>query len=374
MPTSQTNLSPTDNGQRPLAQGWGMELGQSIKDGEEYDEKQQVITDKYKDAAGSALALYSYPSGVGSDDQPHWLKIKIRVREQNSQYAEGETTGTVYNATNEGKIDYADNLTTGSIVGGVSGFDTADEPEVTSLITAGKLFGAVRGAAIGATAAALIGENKLYTLSAVIGLGIQSPPEVKYGAKWEEQDMGSMLGGGQQSSSDIAKGLAYEAYKRSLNPGKLGGALDIDPANAVSAVEKSSGKIRNPYKEQIFRQVEFRDFTFQFSFLPDSIAEANRVINIIYILKRNMLPEMASNSFYLIYPSEFSLQYMYKSAPNMNIHQFGDCVLTSLSVKYGSQDFTTYRGSDGVPSEINISMTFREIVPINATRVKQEKL
>ena len=87
-----------------------------------------------------------------------------------------------------------------------------------------------------------------------------------------------------------------------------------------------------------------------------------------------MLPEVASNAFFLIYPAEFSLQYMYKENENPHVHQFSDCVLTSMSVKYGGQDFVTFKGTPGMPAEVTMSLKFKEIVPITGDRVVGENL
>ena len=333
-------------------------------------EDSSLLSEKYRERIGAPVEMYSYPKELGSPEQPHWLKIQIRVRGQSSQYS---PLLTEYSASKtERRMDYGDNLTTGVVVGAASGVTNTDTGGVFSPVK--KLFGAVRGAAVGATVAALAGENKLYTLQAVLGFGIQEPPRAQYSTTWQETELGSVLGGGQQSSFDIAKGMALEAYKRSINVGKIGEIAGFNDEQAVNAIEKSQGKIRNPYKEQIFKEVGFRTFSFNFTLLPQSKEEAKRIVGIIDLLKRNMHPEVAPNSFYLIYPSEFSLTYMYKGAPNMNVHQFGDCVLTDLGVRYGGQDFVTFKGSYGLPAEFDITMTFKEIVPITADRIQREKL
>jgi hypothetical protein len=346
------------------------DTSQDVRGEDLQTDENATLSDKYKERIGAPIQLYSYPQELGTPEQPHWLKIQIRVRGQNSQYSSGLTE---YSASkSERRMDYGDNLTTGAVVGGASGVANTNTGGVFNPVK--KLFGAVRGAAVGATVAALAGENKLYTLQAVLGFGIQEPPQARYGTQWAEADLGSVLGGGQQSSFDILKGVALEAYKRNINVGKLGELGDFTNRDAVAAIEKSQGKVRNPYKEQIFKEVDFRIFSFKFTLLPASIDEAKGIINVINLLKRNMLPEVAPNSFYLIYPSEFSLTYMYKGAPNMNVHQFGDCVLTDLDVRYGGQDFVTFRNTSGVPAEFEIGMTFKEIVPITADRAVSENL
>lgn len=330
------------------------------------------ITSQFKVARyGGPVATLAYPRGLGSREQPHWLKIVVRVRQQNSQVAAGATDGAVYNPTNERRLDTSKAGQTALVAGGISGANNA------SFLTGGKLLGAVKGAAVSYAATKISGANNLETLRATIGLGLQEPPQVDYTTTWEEQELGAVIGGGQQSAGNLLVGTAAEALKRGVNVGKAGEMLGTTNEGIISAIEKQTGKVRNPYREQIFKNVGFRTWKFQYTFLPESIREAKTVQEIVKILKQNMLPEVAQNTFYLIYPSEFSLVYMYKGELNKNVHQFGDCVLTDMSVKYGSNDFVTFKeleGEQGMPAEITLSLTFKEIVPITGDRVAKEGL
>ena len=332
---------------------------------------------KFKDRYGGAIRAYSYPVGVGNDEQPHWLKIQVRVREQNSQAQAGLTNSKVYHETNARRLDPDDNLTVAALTGATAVGNIAGE--ITQQIPAGKVLGGIGGAAIGAglgvIGAALQGENELYTLNSVIGLGLQSPPDASYSASWTEAEMGPLMGGGVKNPLDLAMGVGTEVLKKNMNPSRYGVTQQaLLGSNPADALESATGRVRNPYREQVFKQIEFRNFGFSFTFLPESVEEAHRILEIIKILKRNMLPEVHSNAFFLIYPSEFSLTYMYKGNPNFNVHQFSDCVLTNLSVVYGSNDFVTFKNSDGTPAEININLVFREIVPITADRAVNEYL
>jgi hypothetical protein len=321
-----------------------------------------------------------YPLGVGEelgDEQPHWLKILVRVREQNSQATSGNVVGGTYQETAARRLDQESAASVAAKAGAATGA-SQKTGGLLGLIPLGNFFGravkAGAGGLVGAAAALASGSNKSTTLNTSICLGLQEPPKADYNVEWEEQALGSVLSGGKQGLFNTAKGLAGESLRRKINPGKLGEAAGFDQGAAQAAVDKSFGKVRNPYKEQIFKQVNFRDFTFEYTFLPDSVQEAQQVINIIKILRQNMLPEVAKNSFYLVYPSEFSLFYMYKGDMNEYVHQFSDCVLTGMTLKYGGQDFVTFKGEQGLPAEVTMTLKFREIVPITGDRVAGENL
>jgi len=316
------------------------------------------------------LFTVAYPMGLGSDEQPHWLQIQIRVRGQSTQGKRMVTLGAqTYTNTAERRIDPKD---TTKNTAGIAAVSVANNKMVSLLAPIGVFAAVAAGAVVGAAASEISGDNSLYTLDTIIGLGLQEPPKASYQTTWEGVDIGSTLSGG-KIGAGLAVGLAGEAMKNKIDVGKEGtGGVTNEGARA--AIEKGLGKVKNPYKEQIFKNVEFRTFSFEYTFLPNSVQEANKISDMIMKLKSNMLPETAENAFYLIYPSEFSLKYMYKDAKNDHVHQFGDCVLIDMGVKYGTNDFVTFKNSNGIPAEIVVSLTFREIVPINANRVVSESL
>lgn len=369
-----------------------------VSDGVESISFNEVLAgNENRNLFGGTTAL-RYPEKLASSDngeQPHWLKILIRVREQNSQAVGGQTTGAVYTETTARRLDQesaAGTLATVGTLGGagvgaaaVGGVaravfrSAATIPlgnlalKVGAAVTGGAA-GAVAGAGAGGIVAKISGSNKSTTLTTSIALGLQEPPKAEYSVVYEEQALGSILSGGKQGMFNTLKGVAGETLRRGINPGKLGEVAGVNKAAASAAVEKSLGKIRNPYREQMFKQVDFREFTIEYIFLPESVNEAKTVLQIIKLLRQNMLPEVAQNSFYMIYPAEFSLFYMYKNNLNQNVHQFSDCVLTGMTLKYGGQDFVTFKGTNGVPAEIAMTLKFREIVPLTGDRVMGENL
>ena len=68
----------------------------------------------------------SYPADLGSEEQPHWLKILIRVREQNSQSQQpGLTTGVTYQETAARRVNAENNLAITGAVGAAAGATAA---------------------------------------------------------------------------------------------------------------------------------------------------------------------------------------------------------------------------------------------------------
>ena len=101
-----------------------------------------------------------------------------------------------------------------------------------------------------------------------------------------------------------------------------------------------------------------------------SAAEAENVMRIIYEFKYHMHPEFKdANNFVYIYPSEFDIFYYQNGVENKHIHRHTSCVLTEMSVNYTPNGtFTTFE--NGMPTQINVQMSFRELALLTKDKVK----
>lgn len=211
---------------------------------------------------------------------------------------------------------------------------------------------------VGMIASELLKPDTKYRLKEVIALYVDGPPTVRYGMNYTNKDLGSLAGllGGAigdtmntLTSSESAAAIGLQAAKL---PGMFSG-VDIS-----TAAQKNAGVSLNPFKEVIFESVDFRTFQFKYRFFPRSPEESRRVKDIISLFKYHMHPEMSNNKLFYIYPSEFIITYYYNNERNDYFHRFANCVLEQMDVSYGGEQFSSF--SDGSPTEINMSLTFRE--------------
>jgi hypothetical protein len=236
------------------------------------------------------------------------------------------------------------------------------------------LLAAAAGGALGAGGAAAIalnanneevppGEKKEPTfsrpqkrLNAAIALYIPNQLGVRYHASYSEEDTAafSMAAKGADTLSrglKGASGLAGEVLTAlAINKGQFGKEMGVAAGLAV-----------NPKKEQAFTGVDFRTFSFEYNFAPQSPEEAQNVLNIIRAFKYHMHPEFKSeNAFLYIYPSEFDITYYKGATENLNIHRHTSCVLEEVNVNYTPNGvFSTF--SNGMPTQISLSLTFKEL-------------
>lgn len=186
---------------------------------------------------------------------------------------------------------------------------------------------------------------------------------VKYSVNYEEADVGLEYRGmqalGDNTSGTVAAG---------------GTAVAMSKAGAgAGALSKLTKTAVNPVKEQVFKSVDFRTFSFTYTFAPKDSQEAANCLNIIHQFKYHMHPEFKDeDQFLYIYPSEFDITYYNNNQPNDNIHHHTSCVLMDLSLDYAPQGtFSTF--PDGTPTQIVMSLLFKELGKLDKDNIKKDK-
>jgi len=164
------------------------------------------------------------------------------------------------------------------------------------------------------------------------------------------------------NAGDMAKSAGAAVGSTALQAGNIAGL--------GGSIQKLTGLAPNPRKEQIFKNVSFRKFQFDYEFFPRDAHESQNVLNIIYQFKLHMHPEFKdANQFLYIYPSEFDIFYYNNGVENMNINRHTSCVLTDMTVNYSPQgQFTTFEG--GMPTQINVSLSFMELATLTKEKIQ----
>ena len=130
------------------------------------------------------------------------------------------------------------------------------------------------------------------------------------------------------------------------------------------AIDKSMGRALNPFNEQVFRSVPFREFTFPFVFAPKNRKEMETVQKILKLFRFHMLPEFSNKTKgAFLSPSEFQITYMYRNKENKYIPHISRCVMKSMEVDYSTEGtFHTFREDDkgAAPITTTINCVFAE--------------
>jgi hypothetical protein len=233
--------------------------------------------------------------------------------------------------------------------------------------------GAIKGAALavavpvlgaGIVSAAAGGKmaRQQKRLSNAIALHIPNSLQAKYSMAWDAEETAAFQMAA-VAGTEVVKAIATIGTKSNVTGavGAIATNLALSKGPQGAALSSASGLAANPKKEQVFKNVDFRTFSFEYSFFPRNSDESNKIKDIIKMFKLHMHPEYKdSNGFLFIYPSEFDIFYYNNGKENMNLHRHTSCVLTDMNVNYTPNSmFNAFE--NGMPTQINISLTFKEL-------------
>ena len=383
-------------------------------------EEKSNITQDEKDKLSpyifSVPEVFEYPMKVGDNEyQPHSVRFYINARD-NSRVAEQtnknmdefasmvddwnvgidlpsglETVDST--AENRSSADQSKNISVGA--GVVAGFALGAGAGVSILgfgssnpSTLAKMAAGAIGGFAGAAAGGAIANNVIETVTKVRTLGaielyVSAPPTAQYSANWENKELGALAGLGDAKAFFDDKGNF--SIENALKSG--GGIGDLATRGIIKAaaslpsglgitgdlgasLDLASSKVANPYKEQLFSNMGFRQFAFNYKFTPRNDTEYKHVQRIIKLFKYHMHPENDPTGLFLEYPSEFNIEYLYRGEENTHVSKISTCALTDIKITYGNQDsFTTIQGTKGAPAEINMQLAFTELETLTNDRI-----
>ena len=358
-------------------------------------ERQKKALDAYKESTGSGgsidknrfnVKIFQYPSDLQTaPNLKHYILFNINIRGK-SKFNADKVQFEVRKNPNSANLS-PDQLASGPIRALTIGAAGAAAGVAVSTLgkQAAKSFGLTgsknpiisekavnigSNVAGGAAAVAIGGAVKksdilkpdtTYRISDAIALYVDGPPTVKYSMNYANKELGTLLGVLSGSVIDgtgsIGAGSMEAGAAMGASLAKLPGAFGA--ADIASALSASTGTALNPFKETVFESVDFRSFAFKYKFYPKNKRESDDVHKIIETFKFHMHPEMSDGKMFFIYPSEFNISYYFGNDENGYFHRFATCVLENMDISYGGEQFSSFR--DGSPTEINISLTFREL-------------
>lgn len=233
--------------------------------------------------------------------------------------------------------------------------------------TFGKEFSSVRSKRY----SAFQGRGKAAKDKLVGNICLYTPPQVSvsYKTTYETENIsmigavissvGKVLGSG--SFGEGFEALGEESYtllqKVVAGTGQFAGTGGAQQALFGSAVNRN-------FADVIFTGVEFRTFTFEYSFMPSNPKEAKDVAEIVDMFSYYSLP-LRRQDVAMTYelPAEFELRYMYYGNKNRYIHPALALGLESVDIKYGGEKFATFRDNEkgAQPVRTDLTLTFREL-------------
>ena len=328
-----------------------------------------------------------YPRNLQSDTRGHYIIFYINVA-QNSQYLKDD---------NYAVIDKTQFGLSSTVVSDQAGGRTSANYFANSGSTN-----------IGEINIPVAGQNNNFNLNlsrktkrikTAIALYMPDTMNVQYGANWQDTSLTSatgLAGAVGQNIGDVYSKLKdgnYSSFNNILSTvlGTVKGAPAADIAATLASntlgneagdfIFHAAGYALNPQIEVLFKGVGMRSFQFDFIFAPHNREEAVAVRDIIETFKFHAAPEVLPDQGmgrYMVPPSEFDIDFMYKNSKNPNIHQVGTCVLTNINVDYAPNGWATFGGEDsdvgfdkgsGAPVQTRMTLQFQETEIVTKQRV-----
>jgi len=347
-------------------------------------------------SSGSKYSLdnYSYPSDLFSNKREYggnyavfYINVPTEsklITEENVETVDiGNSETFRADITRQG-YDSAAAMAGSTLVGGLGGTILGALGSGGGGAAAGGLLGGGLGFLAGGVVSAAAGgkmSRQVKRLKTAIALHVPNQLSTTYSTQWDTEDtalfqIGAKLGeAGVKAVSDLDPKKLQETLKEAggvLGSAAVGLGLNAPGGGALSAM---SGLAFNPKKEQVFKGVDFRTFTFDYQFSPRDDIELQNVKNIIKMFKLHMHPEFKDEANFLyLYPSEFDIFYYNGVDENKALFKHTSCVLTTLNVNYTpNAAFNTFGGKDGIngsPTQISIQLTFKELALLTKKQIQ----
>ena len=187
---------------------------------------------------------------------------------------------------------------------------------------------------------------------------------------YESINDGSYMGGAQafldsiaaDGISGVAKSILGRAGKKAVS--KLSGSK-YDELNLQRATQSTI----NPRKEMYFESLGFRGpFSFTYQMAPRSLKEYEAIKEIERTFRYYMLPDRALGGYFYTIPAEFEIRFMLGADENTTLPKIARCVMSRCSVNYTPKSRWSNL-ENGFPTEVTMTIEFKEIEIIDRTRV-----
>jgi len=141
----------------------------------------------------------------------------------------------------------------------------------------------------------------------------------------------------------------------------------VDSMNPLFSIQKAIGKIANnlstprvlanPGYFQNYTGSQPRSFTFSFKMIPNSRNEADKIIQIIKIIKKYSSPSLTADAL-MIAPHFF--HFWFSNDTLQNLTGIRPCIITDVSTNYAGSGILEMT-MDGMPKQIDLSITIKEL-------------
>ena len=210
-----------------------------------------------------------------------------------------------------------------------------------------------------------------------VALPIPKQLQTTYGTQYEteEMDLRQFLS---RFTHDAKNGFGFNDGTRQSAEIGLGVVSGVTQTEVLKAYRDSEKYALNPHMAQLFKNVNFRSFSFAFDFMARSVSESDMIRNIIWQLKYHMHPSLGNANLSLRgnrwwnYPNNFDISFFTPAKPEDFLFKISTCALTNMVVDYGGSQVPAFFTRTGAPVHINVSLQFQEMEVMTRERIQEQ--
>jgi hypothetical protein len=304
---------------------------------------------------------------IGLDEQERLL-VQSRLNEKIESTSAGDA------AVSYGSV--------GAVLGGVAGFFMGGWKGAAVGAVGGGALGAGAGAA-GVAVAKAFKNDAVYDQMVSVYLPFCTKINNEDTFQYEDTSQALMQGAGNFAGApmETLRQGAYVAADKGLQ------AIPGVGRGLAGAVGAGTGKVVNPVLEKLFKQKDFRNFSFSWEFYPRNQEETDSVRDIIETFRYHSHPARDSDTeskeeqkveVILRVPAEFEIRFL-STNPNPNqggfveneyIPKIARCALNSVSVDYTPNSVWSSFGNNA-PTAVTMTLQFSEIGLLTREDIKK---
>lgn len=160
--------------------------------------------------------------------------------------------------------------------------------------------------------------------------------------------------------------------------GLIGGAGGLITGAAFSGniqatIQQSRQRILNPREFKLFNAPTMRQFSFTFTFIPQSESEAKAVPEIVKFFRKASYPALHERGLDYIFPELFRVQFIAfdeNRRKHMPVVKMPEVVCSGIQTTYNPNSMSYFK-QGSMPVEVNLSLTFEELRAIDRNQVEE---
>jgi len=170
----------------------------------------------------------------------------------------------------------------------------------------------------------------------------------------------------EEAEKGLLEAIVGSLFTDNNEMGMDGGDLKqimLENAPGSSVIKQAAGKTVNPMKFQLFKGVNFRTYTYNFTLRPKNKKESDAIREIVHAFRISALPGvMGENDRIYTFPNEWAIRFHGPFKDFIDYPLVSVC--TGVEIDYtGGQAFQSM--TDGAPSAITMQLAFTETSTLN---------